>query len=230
MKTNYKILSVGGSIIIPTSGFDIPFLKKFRKLILDEVKKGQKFILVVGGGSTCRDYQQAAAKVVSQTKEELDWLGIHSTVFNAQFVRTLFGDHAYKDVISDPRKKVKTNKSIIIAAGWKPGCSTDNDGVLLAKTYGVKHMLNLSNIEYAYDKDPNKYKDAVKIEDMDWATFIKEVVGTTWDPGKSLPFDPIASKTAKKIGLSVSILKGTDLANVKKALNDKKFNGSYIHP
>lgn len=229
MKTNYKILSVGGSIINPPSGFDIPFLKKFRKLILDEVKKGQKFILVIGGGASARNYQQALAKVTKVPKTDLDWMGIAATNINAKFVQLFFGDHAYKDVISDPRKKVKTNKSIIIAAGWKPGCSTDNDGVLLAKTYGVKHMLNLSNIAYAYDKDPNKYKSAKKIESMDWATFIKEVVGTEWDPGKSLPFDPIASKTAKKIGLSVSILNGTDLANVKKALNDKKFNGSYIH-
>ena len=45
----YKILSVGGSIIIPKTGFDISFLKKFRNLILTEIKKGNKFILVIGG-------------------------------------------------------------------------------------------------------------------------------------------------------------------------------------
>lgn len=227
---SYKILSVGGSIIIPKTGFNIPFLKKFRSMILSEVKKGQKFILVIGGGDTCRKYQQAAAKVTKHTKIDLDWIGIHSTIFNAQFVRSLFGEHAYKDVVTDPRAKVKTSKSIIIAAGWKPGCSTDNDAVLLAKTYKAKHLLNLSNIDYAYDKDPHKYKSAKKIEQMDWKTFRREVVGNDWDPGKSLPFDPIASKTAQKIGLSVSILKGTNLAEVKKAITGKPFKGSHIHP
>jgi len=226
----YKILSVGGSIIIPPSGFDVSFLKRFRKLIVDEVKKGQRFILVIGGGATAREYQDALNRVTKTSKENLDWMGIAATDINAKFVRMMFGDYAYKEVIYDPRKKVKTNKPIIIAAGWKPGCSTDNDGVLLAKTYGVKHMLNLSNIEYAYDKDPNRYKNAKKIDSMAWTVFIREVVGTTWDPGKSTPFDPIASKTARRMGLSVSILKGTHLGEVKKALNGKPFKGTHIHP
>ena len=139
MKKHPKILSVGGSIIIPKTGFNVPFLKKFRKLILDEVKKGEKFILVIGGGGTCRQYQDAARKAVPLSSTDLDWIGIHTTVFNANFVRFLFKDHAYKEVIQNPTKKVKTNKSIIIAAGWKPGCSTDKDAVLLAKTYGAKN-------------------------------------------------------------------------------------------
>jgi uridylate kinase len=54
MKTNLKIISVGGSIVIPKTGFDIPFLKKFRQLIINEVKRGSRFILVIGGGATGR--------------------------------------------------------------------------------------------------------------------------------------------------------------------------------
>jgi uridylate kinase len=84
-----KILSVGGSIIIPKTGFDIPFLKKFRAMILDRIKKGDRFILVIGGGATCRQYQDAAKQVVKMSDEELDWLGIHTTIYNAIFVRFL---------------------------------------------------------------------------------------------------------------------------------------------
>jgi uridylate kinase len=227
-KNNYKIISVGGSIIIPKTGFDIPFLKKFRSLIVSEIKKGQKFILVIGGGATCRYYQDAARQVQNLSPEDLDWIGIHSTVFNANFVKAIFKDVAHTEVISNPTKKVKTNKSLIIASGWKPGCSTDKDAVLLAKTYGAKEVINLSNIEYVYDKDPNKFSDAKKIEATDWATFRKEVVGNTWDPGKSAPFDPIASKEAQKLKLTVKILKGTDLGEVKKVLSGKKFRGTTI--
>ncbi|PIT86234.1 MAG: UMP kinase [Candidatus Magasanikbacteria bacterium CG10_big_fil_rev_8_21_14_0_10_43_6] len=230
MSNTHKILSVGGSIIIPKTGFDIFFLKKFRSLILERVKKGDKFILVVGGGATCRVYQDAARKVTSMGKDDLDWIGIHSTVFNAQFVRMLFKDYAHHEVIQDPRKKITTKKPIIIAAGWKPGCSTDNDAVLLAKTFGVKELLNLSNIEYVYDKDPNIYKNAKPIAEIDWKTLRKQIVGNTWDPGKSAPFDPIASKTAQKLGLHVSILKGTDLKELKKALEGKDFIGTKIRP
>lgn len=222
-----KIISVGGSIIIPKTGFNIDFLKRFKKLILDQVKKGDKFILVVGGGSICRQYQDAIKKVTPLNNTELDWLGIQATVFNAQFVKMMFKDYAYGEAISDPTQKIRTNKPIIIASGWKPGCSTDKDAVLLAKTYNASEVINLSNIEYAYDKDPSKYKTAKKIENIDWSGF-RKIVGNKWNPGANAPFDPIASREAQKLGLSVAILKGTDLKQVKNVLTGKKFKGTVI--
>lgn len=223
-----KILSVGGSIIIPKTGFDVEFLKSFRKLILKHIKKGDRFILVIGGGATCRQYQDAAQKVVKMSTEELDWLGIHTTVFNAQFVRFLFKDVAFEKIITHPHEKVKTRKPVLIGAGYKPGASTDIDAVYLAETYGATEILNLSNIEYVYTKDPRKFSDAQKIERIDWKTFRKEIVGSTWTPGANAPFDPIASKLAEKIGLKVSILQGTNLKEVDKALSGKTFIGTII--
>ncbi len=223
-----KIISVGGSIIIPKTGFDIKFLKKFKKLILDQVKKGDKFILVIGGGATCRKYQDAADRVTKLTDADLDWLGIYTTELNAEFVRLMFGKYAHSQVIADPGHKVKTRKPIVIASGWKPGCSTDNDAVILAKTYGASDLLNLSNIEYVYDRDPAKHKNAKKIEQIDWKSFRKEIVGNKWIPGKNVPFDPIASKKAEKLGLRVSILDGTNLKEVKKAVNGERFKGTIV--
>ncbi|MBU2542835.1 UMP kinase [Patescibacteria group bacterium] len=229
-KNQYKIISVGGSIIIPKTGFDINFLKKFKALILKQVKKGDKFILVIGGGATCRVYQDALGKAVKTNNTDLDWMGIHTTIFNAQFVRLLFKDVAYAEVVIDPTKKIKTNKSVLVASGWKPGCSSDKDAVLLAQTYGAKEVINLSNIEYVYDKDPNKYKTAKKIEEINWKDFRKNVVGYKWVPGKNVPFDPIASGLAEKLGLRVSILKGTDLGEVEKVIGGGKFKGTVITP
>jgi len=225
---NYKILSVGGSIIIPKSGFDIKFLKKFRKLILDRVKKGEKFILVIGGGATCRAYQQAAEKVAGLKNFDLELLGIQSTIFNAHFVKFLFKGFVHEEVIVNPTKKIKAKKPIIIGAGWKPGFSTDCDAVLLAKQFGAKELLNLSNIEYVYDKDPGKFKNAKKIEKIDWQTYRREIVNYNWQAGKNAPFDPVASKEAQKLGLKVGILRGTDLREVNKALSGKKFRGTTI--
>lgn len=217
-KDNYKIISVGGSIIIPPGGFDTGFLKGFRNLILEEVKKGQKFILVIGGGATCRVYQQAASQVVDMTNEDLDWLGIKATIFNAEFVKFLFKEDAYPVVVTNPTKKVKTNKKIIIAAGWKPGCSTDNDAVLLAKTYGAAEVINLSNIDYVYQADPKTNPGAQRFEKLTWLELLK-IVGTTWKAGMNVPFDPTAAKLASRLKLTVRFAKGTDLNSVQKVLN-----------
>ncbi|PIR03939.1 MAG: UMP kinase [Candidatus Magasanikbacteria bacterium CG11_big_fil_rev_8_21_14_0_20_39_34] len=223
----YKILSVGGSIIIPKTGFDITFLKKFRKLILDQTQQGDKFILIVGGGATCRQYQQALHAVSKQNNDVLDWLGIYSTWFNAEFVRMMFGKDAYEKVIKNPKEIIKTKKKIIICGGERPGQSTDAVAVKLAQNFQAKEIFNLSNIEYAFDKDPNKYKNAKKIENISWKDF-RKIVGNTWSPGFSAPFDPTASKLAEKLHLRVSIVQGTNLPNLGKALRGQKYKGTVI--
>mgnify|MGYP001568336868 CR=1 FL=1 len=89
MKHNQTvILSLGGSLIAPDQ-VDITFLKKFRVLI--NKKNGTRFIIVCGGGMTCRRYQNAAKKLGVKEHVELDWIGIKTTRLNAELVRTLFG-------------------------------------------------------------------------------------------------------------------------------------------
>lgn len=227
-KSAYRIISVGGSIIIPKTGFDVNFLRKFRKLILSRVKKGDKFVLVVGGGATCRQYQNALTQVVKLPNKLLHQLGVYSTWFNAEFVKLLFGSHVYKDVVKSPTSKLITNKPIIISGGWKPGFSTDTGAVLLAKKFGAKEVMNLFDVDYVYDKDPRKFSDAKKIEKISWRDFRKNIVGYKWLPGKNSPFDPIASGLAQKLGLRVSIVRGTNLSEVQKALEGRRFKGTVV--
>ncbi|TSC84990.1 MAG: uridylate kinase [Parcubacteria group bacterium Gr01-1014_13] len=226
-KNQYRIISLGGSIVIPPEGFNIEFLKKFRELILKRVEVGEKFILVIGGGSTCRKYQKAAKESANVTDIDLDWLGIYATHFNARFVGLLFNGRADPELIVNPTKKVRSRKSILVAGGWKPGCSTDYDAVLLAKTYGAQEVINLSNIDYIYDADPRENSQAKKMENLTWDE-LRKIVGDKWIPGANLPFDPVAAKTAQKLGLTVKFAKGTDLSGLKDVLDGKTYQGSLI--
>ncbi|MEK7167214.1 MAG: UMP kinase [Patescibacteria group bacterium] len=221
------IISLGGSLIVPDE-IDFDFLKKFQNLILKYLKKDKRFFIISGGGKTARNYQGAALKIAKITKEDLDWLGIHSTRINAHLLRTIFKNWAYPKIITNPQKAKKTIKEkIIIAGGWKPGWSTDFVAVKLAQIYKAKTIINLSNISFVFDKDPKKYKDAKPFEKIIWSNF-RKIVGNKWNPGANLPFDPIASKLAEKLKLKVIILKGTDFKNLNNFLNKKKFQGTTI--
>ncbi|MBU1956093.1 UMP kinase [Patescibacteria group bacterium] len=227
MSQEVIIVSLGGSIIIPGK-IDFNFLKKFRVLILKYLKQGKKFFIVTGGGSTARHYQQSASKVISLTKNDLDWLGIHGTKINAHLLRTIFRQQAYPKIITNPTKaKTNIKTPIVIASGWKPGWSTDFVAVKLAQTYKAKTILNLSNLSFVCDKDPKKFKDAKPIKKINWQNF-RKLVGNKWDPGLNLPFDPIASMLAEKLNLTVVILKGTDIKNLDSFLNNKIFKGTVI--
>lgn len=219
------IISLGGSIIVPDK-IDISFLKNFKNLINNFVKKNYRFIIYCGGGSTARMYQNAYKKIIGENQEALDWIGINATYLNAVLLKTIFYGIAEEYIIQDPIKKIKFDKKILVAAGWKPGWSTDYDAVLVAKNLGVDEIINMSNIDYVYNKDPNKFKDAKPIKQISWKNF-RKLVGSKWKAGLSMPFDPIAAKEAEKIKLKVIIL-GRDLDNLSDFLNNKKFKGTII--
>jgi len=219
------IISLGGSLIVPDA-IDLDFLRRFKALLLKHREK--RFVLVSGGGKTCREYQDAARKLGVSDTRELDWVGIRSTMLNAELVRVMFGDDAYETVLIDePKQAPKTWKNIIISSGWEPGCSTDKDAVLLAKLFSAKTIINLSNIDYAYDKDPRTHKDAKRLERVSWKEF-RKIVGDTFLPGGNYPFDPEASKLAEKLGLRVIIAKGSDVENLEKILAGKEHTGTTI--
>lgn len=221
------IISLGGSLIVPGE-IDFKFLKKFKNLILRHLKRGKRFFIISGGGKTARSYQTAASKIVDLTRDDVDWLGIHGTRINAHLLRTIFRRQAYPRIITNPKKaKKEIKENIIIAAGWKPGWSTDFVAAKLAQTYGAKTILNLSDISFVYDKDPKRFKDAKPLKKMNWQDF-RKLVGNKWDPGLSLPFDPIASKLAEKLNLKVVMLKGTDIKNLDNFLGGKNYKGTVI--
>ncbi|MBD3313190.1 UMP kinase [Candidatus Woesearchaeota archaeon] len=225
------IISLGGSLIFPDeNGPDTSFLNDFRKLILEESDKGKRFIIITGGGHINRMYNKSLREIVKPAEpddETLDWLGISATAMNAFFIKCIFEDHAYEEVMHNPTEKIDTDKRIIIGCGWKPGCSSDKDAVLAAETFKADTVINLSNIDYAYTKDPRKHNDAEKIENIDWKEF-RKIVGDEWNPKLEGPFDPVAAKHAEKIGIKVIIAKGTDLDNLKDILQDKSFKGTIV--
>lgn len=221
------VLSLGGSLIIPKTGFDVKFLKNFKKMILTLTKRGYRFVLVCGGGSTCRQYQSAAKAVEKLSAKDLDLIGIQTTRFNAFFIKTIFGKLAHPELTKNPAEKLNWKTKVLVGAGWEPGWSSDFDAVELAKTYGAGTVINLSNIEYVYDSDPRVNPKAKKIMNISWKDFQK-IVGNKWTPGANLPFDPIASKLADKNKIKVIVMNGKNLAEVKKAIEGKKFRGTVI--
>jgi len=221
------IISLGGSLIAPSGGIDYAFLKKFKSLIFSQIKLGKKFFLIAGGGATARNYIEAANKVVKITNDDCDWLGIHATRLNAHLLRTIFRKVAHPEIIKNPTIHMPTNKKVVVGGGWKPGWSTDYVATMVAQEYDIKKIINLSNIDFAYDKDPNKFKDAKKIISTNWNDF-RKVVGNKWTPGLNAPFDPIASKKAQNLNLEVVIMNGKNLANLKNYLNRKNYSGTTI--
>ncbi|HEX8964961.1 MAG TPA: UMP kinase [Patescibacteria group bacterium] len=234
MGTNFKdriILSVGGSLIVPNGGIDTNFLTKLNSFVRAQLAKNpnRQFFLVVGGGQTARHYIEAGRNVVGHelSREDLDWLGIHSSRLNAHLVRTIFRDIAHPYIIKHYEIIRKVTEPVIIAAAWKPGWSTDYDAVLLCEDYDVERVINLSNINQVYDKDPKKFPDAKPLDKLSWQEF-RMMVGNEWVPGMNAPFDPIAAKKAEDLGVKVIVMNGDNFKNLENYFEGKEFTGTTI--
>ncbi len=227
------IISLGGSLIVPEE-IDWDFLKRFRELIISQIKQGKRFVIITGGGYIAREYQAAAANICPLTDDDMDWLGIHATRMNAHLIKTIFREFSHPRINKNPRTRndltlhFSNEESIVVAAGWRPGWSTDYVATILAERFSASTVINLSNVKFVYNKDPKLFDDAQKIKKINWADF-RSIVGNRWDPGLNLPFDPIAARNAQEQDLRVIIADGKNLDNLEKILQgETKFQGTLI--
>lgn len=223
------VISLGGSIVAPDV-VDREFLSAFRALVGEELGADEKrrFIFVVGGGGPARAWQSAYRSVCADAgDDQADWIGIMATRLNAQLLKAVMGDWCTQEVVTDPTQVGPLVGRVMVAAGWKPGFSTDYDAVLLAERFQADRVVNLSNIAKVYTDDPRKNPDAKPIDRISWAGF-RAIVGDEWTPGKNVPFDPVASRHAAKIGLQVVCADGKNLLNLRRLLKGESFEGTTI--
>lgn len=224
------VMSVGGSLIVPDQ-IDTTFLTILKNLVEHQIAThGRRFIIIAGGGKTARRYQEAAGKVSDLDPEDIDWIGLHATRLNGHLLRTIFRDSAHPEMITNPDDILDVPKSadLVIAAGYRPGSSTDLRAVQIAKNVHAHRLINLSNIDYVYTDDPRTNPDATRIEDIRWHEFLK-LIPKEWSPGLSSPFDPVAAREAEAHSIEVAIINGENPHEVEHYINNETFVGTRIH-
>lgn len=228
-KNQTIVMSLGGSLIAPAEGDGVAFVKQFRALITRMVKGGTRFVIVTGGGAPARMYQERVRALGIKDNEILDWAGIGASHSNARYIWSVLRDLAAPEIISNPLATKLPKGKVVIAGGHRPGNSSDLVAVQLARAYKATCAVNLSNVEYVYDKDPRQFPDAQRHLTLTWKQ-MQEIVGEKWTPGMHTPFDPIATKFARKHKISVAVLSGERLAELPGLVSGKAFHGTWIRP
>jgi len=241
-----NIVKIGGSIINPDGEYDNRFIAK----LIDIVKESkERFIFVVGGGKLCRKVQMAAKPFREEaltTNERIsyanDLLGIAVTKINASYVLEKFkeqlGSEVEPEIIIDPTKKIKSSARIYFTGGWKPGCSTDKDMMIMAEIYGAKKIVKVTDVEYIKQINPLKFSklsepekkkvlaEAKDIKEMSWKQLV-DLIGTDWKPGLNTPFDSQAAELGYTLRKQVMLLLGRK-EELERMLTGKKFKGTIV--
>lgn len=221
------VISLGGSVVVPGE-INTSFLKKFSEIISEEIKKGRKFCIVIGGGKISRNYQKAIAEISNASNKEKDWIGIKATELNSLLLKTIFIKQANPNIFNKRFKIKRFGKyPVLIGCGWKPGWSTDFIAVQIAVDFKINKIINLGRPAYVYTDDFEKNSKAEIIKNISWQEYLK-IIPNKWNPGLNVPIDPIAAKLAKKNKIQAIVASGEDLENFRNILDGKEFKGTFI--
>ncbi|MCL5666027.1 MAG: UMP kinase [Candidatus Thermoplasmatota archaeon] len=219
------VISLGGSVI-SGNPVNIPYIEKFSRQVSKLEASG--IGIVVGGGKIARDYILPLRKK-GVTEFVLDMLGIEITRVNALLVASIMGIKGSSipgDV--ETAAVMLERDGLAVMGGTEPGHTTDAVAMLLAERVSSRIMINISNVDGVYDRDPSKNKDAKLLERLDYDTAMKLSLVPKGGAGPSVFLDPVSITIARRSGIDVYVISGRDLTQLERILEGKTFHGSII--
>ncbi len=219
------IVSLGGSLIFD-NGIDVKFLKDFSSMVKD-LSKNYNFVIVVGGGRIARDYIDIARKN-GMDEYNLDRIGILATKINAMLVKSFFS--GMDGVVFFDAIEGISNFRVALMGGTEPGHTTDTVSMLVAEYLNEKVVINATSVDGIYDKDPKKFSDARLIEKISYRELIELLSGNNIGAGPNVVLDLLSIKIAERSGISIKVINGRNMENMKRAIEGKEFIGTTVGP
>ena len=225
---NIKVISLGGSIIIPDK-VNFKFLDKFKRLVENHSDK-YRFVIVAGGGSIARRYI-SALRSENKDKKSIALAGIRATRMNAMFLMQFFGRNLSNDVLprnmTEVRNNLHKNKVVICGAlRFSDNSTSDGTASKLAR-YLKSDFINLTNVPGLYTSDPKTNRNAKIITKISWKDFNRMAQKIKFKPGQHFVLDQSAAAIIKKDRIKTYIL-GPNIREVDSLLKNKRFVGTEI--
>jgi len=206
-------------------GIDTRILNYISQEIKLLVDNGIQVGLVIGGGNIIRGVSAAKDGIISRTSG--DYMGMLATVINAVAMQEAC-EHAGMKVrvqtaikmeqIAEPyiqRRAVRhleKGRVVVFAAGTgNPFFTTDTAATLRAVEIDAEMIIKATKVDGVYDKDPNKFDDAVKLDRLSYDQALQDHIKVMDDTSIALAKDnklPIFVCDMFKPGNLLEIIKG----------------------
>jgi len=221
------VISVGGSILVPDE-IDTSYIEDFANLA-NELSSKHKIAIVTGGGRTARKYIEPARNF-GVSEIFCDLIGIEATRLNARLLSAAIGEKANLEPPKDFMAAVKALDfgKIVVIGGTHPGHSTDAVSALLAEYVHADLLINASDVDGIYDKDPQKHKDAKRYNKISVDKLVDMVKSHSLGAGRYELVDILAAKIIQRSKTRTIFVNGRDLRNMKDAIGGKEFVGTVL--
>jgi len=214
------VIKFGGSVLYKENMIlNVERIQEIVGTITKLHEDGYKVAVVVGGGKLARVIIQAS-DVLGHAATFKDILAVESTRIHALLVIASLKNKAYLLV---PRSfeevgKALSSGKIVVTGGLQPGQSTSAVAALVAEYWGADLLINLTNVDKVFDKDPKKYPDAKELDKVTPEELLKIISIQEEEPGKYALFDKVGCEIIKRSRLKVVFANGQDPSNIFKAI------------
>jgi len=222
------VVSVGGSILLTGSG-DREYFERLADL-LRRLGGERPLVVTTGGGRTAREYIQLG-RALGLTEVELDEVGIEVTRLHARLLAARIGPPAPAHpptTVPAVVEQLRTGSPVVLG-GTEPGHTTDGVAALVAVRIRAGRVVNATDVEGVYDRDPHTHPDAHRIERLTWPEFRGIVhAGTSGEAGQNFLFDRLGADALARAHIPLLIVPGRDLENLEAAISGRPCRGSRI--
>lgn len=177
-KLKYKriLLKLSGEVFKgdEDSGFDVKICQNIASQVIEVAKMGAQVAIVVGGGNIWRFRDN---KHLALDRVDSDNMGMLATMMNVIFMKNVFKSLKFKKVegfsaLSTPkavmpytvcraRAKLDDGNIVLLGGGTgSPYFTTDTTAALRALELQCDVVMKATKVDYVYDKDPMKHKNA----------------------------------------------------------------------
>jgi len=234
MNYNRILLKLSGESLMgdKSYGIDPDKVGEFVQEIKSIYDLGVEIGLVIGGGNIFRGLS-AAGKQMNRTQG--DFMGMLATVINGMALQSVLLQNDIDavllsglkiDKVADEvhplkAKQALSNGKIVIFSGGtgNPFFTTDTGAVLRALEIDADVILKGTRVDGIYDKDPEKYSDAVKYDNISYDETLQ----------KNLKImDSTAFALAKDNQLPILVFNMNVKGNLKKVVSGQKI-GTLVH-
>lgn len=220
------MLKISGEALSGANGFGFDFdtVSRIAKEVKEIVDMGIEVGLVVGGGNiwrgrsgegmdrTTADHMGMLATCINALalQDALEGIGVKTRVQTAIEMKEIAEPFIRRRAV----RHLEKGRVVIFGAGsGNPYFSTDTAAALRAVEINADVLLKATNVDGVYDKDPNKYDDAVKFDQVQF----KEVLARDIKV-----MDSTAFSLCKDNDLSILVFDLTDPENVVRAVKGEK--------
>ena len=192
--TKYKrvMLKISGEALMSDQGFGLhpPTVQRIAREIESVHALGVEICMFIGGGNIFRGLQGSAEGMERTTA---DYMGMLATVMNALAMQSALEDLGVftrvisaipMDQVFEPYirrralRHLEKKRVCIFAAGTgNPYFTTDTAATLRANEMACEAIFKGTKVDGVYDKDPAKFKDAVRYDHVSYDEVLQKRLG-----------------------------------------------------